>query len=257
MTPIRILSDLHLAHPGCRIESIDDLRPLFEGVGERIIFNGDTIEQRHAEFVEIGSSWLEKLKSLGVEYGLELTFIRGNHDPFISDLDYVALGKRDQILVTHGDVLYPNISPWSPRVERMHDEWERLWDQLEPEVAKDLEVRCDYTDQARRLGFTYHDDFKRGRFALLRTLIRLGWPPRRPYKILETWLTAHRVAGDFAETYRPETGTLIFGHTHRAGDWKVGGRRVINTGGYISAAGARYIDFDPATDALSVCPTDL
>ena len=61
MTPVRILSDLHLAHPGCRIGSIDDLRPLFEGVRDRIILNGDTCEQRNNRFVEDGAAWLEQL----------------------------------------------------------------------------------------------------------------------------------------------------------------------------------------------------
>lgn len=252
MTPVRIISDIHLAHPGCRVASIEQLRPLFEGVSERIILNGDTCEQRHPRFVDQGSSELNQLKDLADDCGVDLTLIRGNHDPFISDRDYVTLGKRDQILVTHGDAFYRNISPWSPRVDKLRGEWEKLWAQLMPEVESDLDTRCAYTARARSLRFTYNDEFKRGRFALLRTLIHLGWPPKRPYKILETWLTAHRVAIEFIETYRPETEVVIFGHTHRAGDWNVRGRRVINTGGFISAAGARYVDFDPETDEIAV-----
>ena len=36
--PVRIVSDLHLAHPGCRVHDVAQLRPLLEGAGT-MIFN--------------------------------------------------------------------------------------------------------------------------------------------------------------------------------------------------------------------------
>ncbi len=60
---VRILSDLHLGHPGSLIGDVEDLRPLLEGM-DTVVFNGDTCELAYAEWAERGEQWLEALRSL-------------------------------------------------------------------------------------------------------------------------------------------------------------------------------------------------
>ena len=46
------------------------------------------------------------------------------------------------------------------------------------------------------------------------------------------WQRIPRLAAEFAETHVPECRYFIFGHIHRAGIWRLGGRWIINTGAY-------------------------
>ena len=58
--PIRILSDLHLAHPGSRIVNAAQLAPLLDGV-KTLIFNGDTSEERMKKYREPAQAQLDAL----------------------------------------------------------------------------------------------------------------------------------------------------------------------------------------------------
>ena len=83
--PIRVLSDLHLAHPGSRIADPRQLEPLLEGV-KTVVFNGDTLEERMKKFRELGERHLETLTKMCAERDLEVHLVRGNHDPFTPTL---------------------------------------------------------------------------------------------------------------------------------------------------------------------------
>ena len=56
--PIRIISDLHLAHPGSSVVDVAQLSPVLEGV-KTLIFNGDTIEERMKQYHDLAASHLE------------------------------------------------------------------------------------------------------------------------------------------------------------------------------------------------------
>ncbi|MCB1231805.1 MAG: metallophosphoesterase family protein [Verrucomicrobiae bacterium] len=246
--PIRVFSDLHLAHPGCRIDAVASLAPLFEGAGT-VIFNGDTCEQRHSALIANGRRLLEELRSVLREAGVKRTiFLRGNHDPEISDLDHLDLANG-RILVTHGDAIFRHLSPWSPKIWPVIPRMDAIRAEYEEaKLGKDLETRLEYTHRCRTLSAGTGLEFtKSGAFSTFRSLARIAWPPRRPIQILKTWATIPREADEFLERYRPGARLLIFGHTHLPGAWQRHDRTVLNTGGFMSLMPARGIEIRGGT----------
>lgn len=240
--PIRLFSDLHLAHPACRVESVDQLAPLFEGA-RTVIFNGDTTEQRHSLLRENGERQLNALKELLADRGIAAHFLRGNHDPRISEIDHLDLANG-QVLVTHGDALFRHLSPWSPKVWKVVPQMEAVRAEYgEARLESDLAACLEYTHRCRGLSAGSELEFKKtGPFPKLRSLARIAWPPLRPVRILRTWQTIPAQAHAFAERYRPEAKVILFGHTHFPGIWKRDGRVAINTGGFMSVIPARAIE---------------
>lgn len=242
-SPIRVFSDLHLAHPGCRIESVEHLAPLFEGAGT-VIFNGDTCEQRRTDWADDGKAKLEALRALLERCGVEeAIFLRGNHDPFISETDHLELADG-RVLVTHGDAIFPHISPWSAKIWLLIPEIESIRAEYDSEkLASDLETVLECTHRCRNLNKDSGDEFDTtGPFAKIRSLLRIAWPPRRPLKILHTWATIPRDAHDFLARVKPSSQVMLFGHTHFPGTWNRDARIAVNTGGFMSFMPARGVE---------------
>ena len=248
--PIRVFSDLHLGHPGCRVKSVAALRPLFEGAG-MVIFNGDTAEQRHSQLKGEGELQRTELEDLLSELGVPALFLRGNHDPEISDRDHVELAEG-RILVTHGDAVFRHLSPWSPEIWKVIPQMEALREEMgESAVQSELEACLAYVHRSRYLPKGGPLAFRKtGPFPRLASILRLAWPPARPLKILHTWATIPRRAHAFLGNYRPDAQVLLFGHTHLAGRWRKGARSVINTGGFVSYSPARCVELQNGTLAL-------
>ncbi len=241
--PILIISDLHLAHPGCRIKSVESLAPLFEGAGT-VILNGDTCEQRHRDWLEDGRRQLEKLRALLDRSGVrETILLRGNHDPEISETDHLDLADG-RVFATHGDAIFRHLSPWSPKIWPVIPEMEKVRAVFgEERLASDLEARLACAHRCRTLSAGTGNEFETtGRFSTLRSLARIAWPPRRPLGILKTWATIPRDAHDFFDRYRPGARVMLFGHTHLPGYWGKRSRLAINTGGFMSIMPARGVE---------------
>lgn len=246
--PIRVFSDLHLAHPGCRIESVEALAPLLEGAGT-VIFNGDTCEQRHRDWAENGRRKVDRLRSLLDRTGVKETILlRGNHDPEISEIDHLDLANG-RVFLTHGDAIFRHISPWSPKIWPVIPKMEEVRARFgEDRLASDLETCLECTHRCRTLSKGTGAEFQTsGPFATVRSLARIAWPPRRPLRILKTWATIPREAHDFFGRYRPEARVMLFGHTHLPGAWKKRGRLAINTGGFLSILPARGVEIAGGT----------
>ena len=64
---VRILSDLHLAHPASQIGSVESLRPLIAGA-DTVIFNGDTCEQTRVEWRKEGAERLAELERMYIPW---------------------------------------------------------------------------------------------------------------------------------------------------------------------------------------------
>lgn len=251
--PVRILSDLHLGHPGCRIGSVEALRPLIEGVGT-VIFNGDTVEQRHPALAAAGARLLGDLQALLAEAGAAGIYLRGNHDPGISALDWLDLAGG-RLFLTHGDALFRHLSPWSPKVWKAIPQMEAIRGEYdEADLRGSLATVLDYTHRCRSVAEGTELEFKSGRFKNLRSAARLVWPPGRPVRILGTWLTVPGRAHDFIRQHRPEARAILFGHSHFAGIWRRGGRVAVNTGGFVSVMPARFVDW--SGDGLAVRRVD-
>lgn len=240
---IRILSDLHLGHPGCRIPSAASLRPLFEGV-ETAVFNGDTVEQRHPALAAAGARHLAELGGLLADTGTRALFIRGNHDPGISDRDHLDLADG-RLFLTHGDALFRHLSPWSPQVWRAAPRMEAVRAEYgEARLAADLAAHLECTHRCRELAEGTELEFRKGRLGSLRGAARHLWPPGRPARILTTWLTMPGRAHELLGRHRPGARAILFGHSHFSGVWRRGDRAAVNTGGFVSMLPARIADLE-------------
>lgn len=249
--PIRVLSDLHLGHPACRIDSVQQLRPLLEGA-KTVVFNGDTWEMSNPLLREKCQTHFHELEALLEEVGAKGVFLTGNHDHEITDLhalDLEAIG----VFIVHGDCLFDDISPWSPENWEMADDFARLRNALpnrDPDA--NLATRLEYTHQCREiLGHDEHE-FDGGRFRLIRSVFRIIFPPRRPWEILKCWTGVSRRASDFRNRHCPEAKFLVMGHVHRPGVWSLenGEVTLCNTGGFMSVGKARMVEISDDTISL-------
>jgi hypothetical protein len=68
--------------------------------------------------------------------------------------------------------------------------------------------------------------------------------------VLFTWITAPRLAHQFAERHRPASGVVLFGHTHFPGVWRKAERTAINTGGFVAMLPARLVEI---CDSRLIC----
>ena len=236
--PVRIVSDLHLGHPASRIDEVAKWLPLMDGVGTLVI-NGDACEQRYRKWQERGDEQLEALKTAAVDRGVELILLRGNHDPWVSDTDYLELGNGAMV-VTHGDALFRHLSPWSPKVMKLRDQMDAVWagadiDTLDGWFAA---VQACRTLKPGKLG----DAEELGGMGPLTVPLRMVWPPWRVPMMLKSWWQAPGRARDFCERFFPQAKLMVFGHTHWPGVWQRGGCTVMNAGGYLSLGGSRVVD---------------
>ncbi|MEZ5299776.1 MAG: hypothetical protein R3F11_03775 [Verrucomicrobiales bacterium] len=78
--PIRILSDLHLGHPGSLLRVAAMLRPLLDGAAS-IIFSGDTSRRRDGS--PRAKTNASRCATSSRTSGAEATYVTGNHDPDI------------------------------------------------------------------------------------------------------------------------------------------------------------------------------
>ena len=234
--PILIISDLHLGHRVCAIRSPSELEPLIAQT-RTLVLNGDTAEMRTSADRAVGRQAAAEIARIAHGYGTKVIFINGNHDPTISKQDHLDLADGN-VLVTHGDILFLGVAPWSPKARAFRTIHRRVLTDLGPEALYKFEKRLLATKRtAIKLQMLAHP-LTRGRFPGLRLLARQFWPPYRPFMILKAWLDTPRLATELLESLKPQTRIIIIGHTHRRGIWQRHNRVVINTGGYVPSVSA-------------------
>jgi predicted phosphodiesterase len=229
--PILILSDLHMGHRASRIKDPEQLAPLLSGI-RCVVLNGDTAEMRHEEDRPIGRKLAADLAKMCHHLGTKPFFINGNHDPTISHINHFDLAS-DIILVTHGDVLFFGVTPWSRDAAHYRRKHQEILDGLDPENLSDFEERLRATKQTALELQMVEPPLTKSRIPGLRLALRQLWPPWRPFKILKAWQETPKRAVDLANIFRPKARFVIIGHTHFPGAWKKSGRVVINTGSFI------------------------
>ena len=222
---IVILSDTHLGRAKNAAISAAALRPLWQDAA-RLVINGDIAELHHPLHADRAEFEVLELFGYCQQDGVILTMIAGNHDPFISDLKHVHIGG-DAIFVTHGDVLHPSISPWSPAAPRVRAAYEKALAGIDPEDREHLESmlavsRYASTHECREL------ERKRCRSMVIEALMR----PWSVYQVLTYWRRIPRVAAHFTKNHCPKAKFMIFGHTHRSGIWHIDDLVIINTGSF-------------------------
>jgi predicted phosphodiesterase len=251
MNPItRILSDLHFGHPASYVRTTDQLRPLLEGI-PRVVFNGDSLEMRFLEERDRASSDFAALRELCAATKTEATFITGNHDATLSDVHHLDLA-RGAVLVTHGDILFHGISPWSRQARRLaaahSHELEALGN------PKTLEPRLIAARRALQSveGLGSKMRHARGCSPRISSFLHEAWPPWRPLRIIDCWFRAPARADALAAECRPQSRFVILGHMHWAGIWRMKERIVINTGSFLPFSHALAVDIDPGQGEIII-----
>ncbi len=236
--PIRILSDLHLGHRVSRISSVESLRPLISGAGT-VIFNGDTWQELALVFHEKSGQMLEELKTLCREEGAEAVFLAGNHDPGWPGTGWVELADG-KILITHGDALFFDSSPWSREAIAGQERIRELWKQHHA-AADDAGERLKLAREIAR--FLLPRGFPKGK-KLRQRVWEAVRPPQRALNMLQSWLNQADAAAAFAEHYFPKAEVVLIGHFHLSGIWKKRDRLIINTGAYLPPGKALWVEWN-------------
>jgi len=234
--PTLILSDLHLGHRASLIRDPEQLAPVFREANT-IVLNGDTAELRHQIDRPVGRMLAATLARVCHSSGAKAIFINGNHDPVISHIDHLDLAEG-QMLVTHGDMLFLGIAPWSRQAYAYRKIHLRALDQLGPDALLNFEKRLLATKRTSLKLQLLEEPTTQGRFPGLGLFMRQFWPPFRPFMILHAWWETPKLGAKLLQAFRPETRYLLIGHTHFPGCWNHGGRVVINTGSFVWNFGA-------------------
>ena len=137
--PTLILSDLHLGHRASLIRDAEQLAPVLREA-KTVVLNGDTAELRHQIDRPVGRGLAANLARVCHSSGAKAIFINGNHDPVISQIDHLDLAEG-QMLVTHGDMLFLGIAPWSRQAYAYRRVHRRALDQLGPDALLNFEKR--------------------------------------------------------------------------------------------------------------------
>jgi UDP-2,3-diacylglucosamine pyrophosphatase LpxH len=236
--PVRILSDLHLGHKVSRIGEASALRPLIAGAGT-VIFNGDVWQELAEPFRERSAALLADLRNICSEEGVDVVFLPGNHDPGWPGCGWVELAEG-RIIVTHGDALWFDGSPWKREILTSTNLVEELWSHY-PDADHDPVARLDLArDIACQLCSVEHPT---GRHFLLRAWDAVV-PPVRALKMLEAWITQGSEGARFCEQYFPNAEALVIGHFHRHGCWIRNRRLVIDTGSFMSPGRAHWVEWN-------------
>ncbi len=248
--PIRIISDLHFGHPASMIEQPRQLIPLFRDV-KTVIFNGDSVELRYLRGRRIGMRNSVLLREACEGAGARPVFINGNHDPILSDLSHVDL-VDGAVLVTHGDLLFHDISPWSHEAGVLGEAHSRELAGIEEDAFLDFETRLKASKRAALAIELHRSGERRAPFSVMRTVLRECWPPWRPLQIVHSWAITRRgprrwhvFSGRGRGSF--SSATLIFRVT-----WQRGPRMIINTGSFLPFGGRMAVDIQGET--LKVCP---
>lgn len=235
--PVRVLSDLHLGHKICRIEQVSALRPLIAGAGT-VIFNGDTWQELAAPFLHGATVMLEELKSLCREEGAEAVFLPGNHDPSWPEPGWIELAEG-KIVITHGDALLAAGSPWKREILQNPKRVEELWAR-HPGAAHDVNKRLAVAREiARELCSV---EWPTGRHFLQRAWDAIH-PPSRAAVMIGACLNQAGPGAKFCADYFPKAEVLMVGHFHWSGSWLREGRRIINTGSFMSPGRAHWAEW--------------
>jgi predicted phosphodiesterase len=234
---IRIVSDVHYADRSSRVRSLGQLRPLIDGATS-FVFNGDTLDTRpDRDTARIAAMRREVLDFFGA-VGTPVSFLTGNHDPDLSSQHALEFAQG-RILVTHGDVLFDNIVPWSKDAASIRRKVIAALAALPEDGSGGFEGRLSaFRSVAATIPQAHQSERDPLRFA-----IRLAgdtvWPPHRALSILRAWREAPGRAASFTSKHRPKARFVMIGHTHKPGVWRMpSGIVVINTGSFCRPFGA-------------------
>jgi predicted phosphodiesterase len=238
---IRILSDIHFGDRASAVVSLDSLAPLLEGVGE-LWLNGDTLDTRPGGPPGRMEERREHVLNFFLHQVPSVTYLTGNHDPDISDR-HVAEFCEGRVFMTHGDILFKDIVPWSRDAALASTRLTRELDALSEASRNHLETRlAAYRRVAASLPLR-HQAVDHSLKYTLGYIADTIWPPSRMLRIVRAWRDTPEYAATLLRKHRPRARCFVMGHTHRSGTWRTrGGITVLNTGSFCTPVGAAALD---------------
>jgi predicted phosphodiesterase len=246
---IRIFSDLHYADRASTLTSLSALTPLFEGAAQ-VVLNGDTFDTRPGPAPALTEELNAEVSDFFNRHAPPSVLLTGNHDPNISEHHALEFANR-QVLVTHGDILFDDMVPWSRDAALLR---RRITEQLTrlPAIERDaFEPRL---AAFRRAAITIpqrHQSEKNRVKYMLGFLADTVWPPTRVLHVLRAWRDAPALADTLVARNGFPAKYFVMGHTHRLGARRTAsGLTLINTGSFCPPTGAGVVDI--TTDRITL-----
>jgi exonuclease SbcD len=245
----RILSDLHYGDRATRLRDCAQLWPLIGGVGH-LVLNGDTLDTRPGPDPRQTRAQRTEVLEFFHANVPRVTFLTGNHDPDLSPCHALELADGC-VFVTHGDILFDDIVPWSRDAPIIAPLIAAGLAALPPDSRNQLEPRLALWRRVAASIPQRHQSETHGLKYAIGFAADTIWPPLRPLRVLRTWHREPRLATAFVRHHRPHAKFLLLGHTHRAAVWRrPEGVTVINTGAFCPPF--RSLAVDLFADRLSV-----
>lgn len=235
---IRIFSDLHYRDSESRLQSLAAFAPLLAGA-DRIILNGDTLDSQPA----CARPDVAAVRSFFTAQTVPVVFLSGNHDPDISEQAELSL-LDGRVWVTHGDVLFDDIAPWSAVRAELARRIATLTRDLPAGDHDRIETRLRLNRAACLHLPETHVRTHRDLSTRVARLIHTLFPPHRLLAMIKAWCTTPARARKFVREQRPRARLVVLGHTHHPGVWRdrASGVTVVNTGTFCPPFGARFVE---------------
>lgn len=233
MVKILVISDLHVGNDVSKAPAMLDGVARIARNYDRIILNGDTLDcYARDEHVAAGTKLardFEQIRSACTTRTGPPEIITGNHDPRISDTDFIYI-KEHRTLVFHGDCIADSTHPSDPQENILANYVGKHWTKIGGRPSQFSELATTY----RRLQREHlSENPRKERRSTLTYLLGLCYPPQKPFHVLKYVLTSHHLAEELADAHDQPIDHVVIGHTHRAGTWKIRNRTVFNTGSFM------------------------
>ncbi len=241
---IRIFSDIHYGDRASKVRSLDQLDPLLDGPST-VVLNGDTFDTRQSPRPEHTAAQRAQVESYFSRAKPRIVMMTGNHDPDLTAIHSLDLADG-QVFVTHGDILFENIVPWSTEAKHLLAEVTAGRALMTAEENRALEPQLAlFRRVCAGLPQRHQAEHSIWRY-LVSYLNDTIWPPTRVFSILHAWHRAPKLAAELIRQHRPKAKFILLGHFHRAGVWaKADGRVAINTGAFCTPFNARVVELTP------------
>ena len=214
------------------------LEPLFEDV-DHFVLAGDIWQQRK---VGPGRNQARKLFELLLgaldERGISYDLLRGNHDPE-GGVGVAWLADGD-ILVTHGDAVYDDATPWSREIGSYRKEVNAIIENYD--AKSHLASAC--SDRAKEIALTLKVVPLPKLPPPFNFFVTALWPPSRAFEMIRVWRGMGAQGLRFLGKSGEGAKVLVCGHFHQAGIWEKDGRLMINTGSFMKGSRPWAVDLN-------------
>ena len=241
----RIFSDLHFGEHASRVRSLSQLRPLL-GDPAAVVMNGDALDTRPGPDPDFTARCRTEVREYFEIACRHVTFLTGNHDPDFSDHHSLDLAGG-RVFVTHGDILFEDIVPWSNDAPILRARIREALAALPPGAEASLDQRLLAYRRVEASVTQRHQVEHQGLKYAVKMAGDSVWPPWRILRVLAAWRQLPRRGAALLREHRPQAKFCLLGHTHRPGVWRAAsGAVVINTGALCFPFRAFAVDISAA-----------